>query len=849
MIHAPALVLSALLLSPCPAPAAPAAAPAAIQAAELDALVRERVEAAARQSIDELWAAVDALARYDATLEESGLDLVLERWLERADELDPAAQLLLVGARLAGEEPDRARLAERLTSLLDGARVEVASAAADLLADPLFRELDAEARGALLEALAAVAGDAARPAELRLAAAVALHVQGRGAEQREARRQMLSYLESGDAELRGLGALALARTGDVETGRTELERLARTPGPEGRLAQAYLKTEDARRFYDRKQKNLEEYYRKRLEEQPAGGDLGELGLLEQVLRLIETQALEGQQVEREKLVEFAVDGMLRSLDEHSSYLPPEAFARFDQDLLQAEYGGIGAYVNEDRDDRLFTITRPIYSGPAYRAGLQSDDKIVRIDDWPTVLPGGGSHPVDEIIKRLKGKPGTQLELYIWRHGMEPELIDRPTEDMAVLVTREQITVPPVQAELLPGEVGLVELSSFTRVASQELERTVRQYLEGGMRALVLDLRRNSGGLLTEARAVADLFLPKDKLVVTTESRGGEPERLYTRRGPLVPEGMPVVVLVDRFSASASEIVAGALQDHGRGQVVGQRTFGKGSVQTLFPVPGMRDDQFRDENKNGRHDDWEPLTHDWNGNGEFDFAPRVQLTIARYLLPSGRSIHRELDDEGKLVQEGGVEPDQEVGPRRFEYWELKEFSRVQATRTLRQWVDERFAQSRELFLGLAAADRGDWSLYPGFEELYASLETTLSRDDVRFLLRREVRRRVQDDRGAAYPSGDFEEDPQLQKAIEVALSGLGESWTQVPEYVTVFRLGEEEDAPVIAARTSDSRRSDLRHALTLISEARRSELSLSKESLEELERLLSESLVVDGDEKR
>jgi C-terminal peptidase prc len=631
----------------------------------------------------------------------------------------------------------------------------------------------------------------------------------------------------------------------VASGRGELERLSSLPGDRGRLASAYLKTEDLRRYYDRKHQNLEAWYTEKLsgDGAPVMED-EDLGRLERVIQMIKLQALEGEKHTREELIEAAIDGMLHSLDRHSSYMPPDRFKNFNQDLLEPVYGGIGAYVNSDPDDGLFTITRPIYSGPAYKAGLQSDDKIVRIDDWPTVLPAGGSHPTDDIIKRLKGKPDTPVRLYIWRQGMDIELIDRPTEDMAVDVTRAQITIPPVHAEMLPGKIGLFELTSFTRVASRELAREMQRFVDRGMRAVILDLRRNSGGLLDESKDVSELFLPPDKLVVSTESRRGAPEELYTERPPLIAGDVPVVVLIDRFSASASEIVSGALQDHNRGTLVGQRSFGKGSVQQLLPVLGERDDSFADENRNGRFDPWEELTKDYNKNGEFDFAPRARLTIARWLRASGKSIHRELDDEGNLESLGGVAPDHEVGPRSFERWKLLEFRRINSERELRRWADEHFPENRETFLQLAAGDRGDWTQYPNFEELFQTLETSLSRDDVRFLLRREVRRRVQDERGAAFPAGDYEEDPQLQKAVQVALEGLGESYLDLPEYAQTFEDIEAEertDGPLTLARGDDARRSELRHALSLIMEARSTDGGLSDEGLAELEKLIESTL--------
>ena len=841
MIHD--LLLAAVPLITPMAPLAPAQAPAA---PDLEAMLNERLDSAQSQSVAELLRTAEGLIGLADELEDGSLEALLDRLLQSDRKRSPAARLMLVSTRLQGEDADLGLLSGHLVELIGDSREDVAEAAASLLGDPMFRQLEAEDREAAYEALDEGMKDTRRPAPFRLTCASSLHAIGRGAQLRDARRTMVEYLDSSDVELRGLGALALAATGDVNSGRGELERLATLPGDRGRLAEAYLKTEDLRRFYSRKHQNLENWYNEKISGETPIKDDEDLNRFENVIRMIKRQALEGEQHSRSDLIESAIDGMLRSLDQHSNYMPPESFKTFDQDLLQAEYGGIGAYVNEDPDDGLFTITRPIYSGPAYKAGLQSDDKIVRIDDWPTVLPTGGSHPTDDIIKRLKGKPGTSVKLYIWRHGMDAESIDRPTEDMAVEVTRARITIPPVNAEMLPGGVGLFELNSFTRVASRELAREMRAFLDRGMKAVILDLRRNSGGLLDESQAVADLFLPQGKLVVSTESRVSAPEELFTERPPLVGEDVPVVVLIDRFSASASEIVSGALQDHNRAQLVGQRSFGKGSVQQLLPVYGERDDRFRDENKNGRFDPWESLTVDHNNNGEFDFAPRVRLTIARWLRPSGKSIHRELDEEGNIESYGGVNPDHAIGPRTFERWKLLEFRRVNQGRDLRRWVDDHFDTNRETFLQIAAGDRGDWGMYPDFDELYNTLDTSLSRDDVRFLLRREVRRRVQDERGAAFPTGDYEEDPQLQKAIQIALEEMNTSYMQVPEYASTFEdLDAEERAEApLTVNLDDARRSELRRALSLIMTARETSGALNDEGLAELEKVLEATLVDD-----
>ncbi len=245
----------------------------------------------------------------------------------------------------------------------------------------------------------------------------------------------------------------------------------------------------------------------------------------------------------------------------------------------------------------------------------------------------------------------------------------------------------MHSELLPGDIGLVELQSFTRGAAFDiagaLDGLMKQTDSGRLSGVILDLRNNTGGLLDEAAKVSDLFLPKGQVVVRTESRVAESKVFKTQLPQIVSGDTPVVVLINRFSASASEIVSGALQDYGRATLIGQRSFGKGSVQNLVPMPNEADDEYVDENRNRRRDNWENITKDWDGDGEFDFAPRIKLTIERYRLPLGRSIHRELDAEGNIKSLGGLSPDQEVAATRRETWRLREMRRIQDTRELRK----------------------------------------------------------------------------------------------------------------------------------------------------------------------
>ncbi|MEO6710815.1 MAG: S41 family peptidase, partial [Planctomycetota bacterium] len=550
-----------------------------------------------------------------------------------------------------------------------------------------------------------------------------------------------------------------------------------------------------------------------------------------VMKVIQQGHLEGDKVKTEDLLDAALNGMLHSMDEHSTYMDSKYFQRFEQDL-EAEYGGIGAYVATDVDDGLFTITHPIYSGPAYKAGLVTEDKIVRIDDWPTL-----HQPNDEVIKRLKGRPGTKVKLYVWRRGMETSKIDRPTDDMIVEVQRAKIEIPTVQWQMLPGKVGLISLLEFSRIASQEVRAALISLQEQGMQSLILDLRNNPGGLLDEAVAVATPFLPKGTKVVSTESRIDPGETHLTKGNPMIPADMPMAVLVNRFSASAAEIVSGALQDERRATIVGQRSFGKGSVQKLLNVPGMSDDKYVDENKNGRHDNWEPLTKDWNNNGEFDFAPHIKLTVSRYLLPSGRSIHRELDKDGNILpgHRGGIEPDVEVEARNYESWRIEEMVRLQSSRKIRAYVDEHFEANKDLFSKLAENDQRDVTRYPDFEAFLAKLGTPIPPDDVRQLIRIELRRRVQDLRGKEFPAGDFVEDVQLQEAIRVVLDKLNKTPAEIAEYKSAI-------PPTTHGRLlAKIERRSLEETLDQLRDAKKTDGKLSPELIERLQEMLQASL--------
>jgi len=304
------------------------------------------------------------------------------------------------------------------------------------------------------------------------------------------------------------------------------------------------------------------------------------------------------QVDDATLIRGAIDGMLNSLDPHSSYLDERGFRTL-MTTTDGNYGGLGLTVTmEDGAVKVMAATR---GTPADRAGVKSGDFITHINGQ---LFYGGT--LDEAVERMRGQPGTNVNLTIVRPGR-----DRPFD---VAITRAIIDIPAVRSEVRDG-VGIITVTTFSRVTTEATQRAIadiERQLGHPPLGYVLDLRSNPGGLLDQAVGLSDLFLERGEVVSQRGRRRTDIERYYAHPGDAA-RGLPIVVLVDAGTASASEIVAGALQDHRRAIVMGERTFGKGSVQTLLPLGGG--------------------------------GSALRLTTARYYTPSGRS-----------VQEGGIAPD-------------------------------------------------------------------------------------------------------------------------------------------------------------------------------------------------
>ena len=303
-------------------------------------------------------------------------------------------------------------------------------------------------------------------------------------------------------------------------------------------------------------------------------------------------------VNDEDLIEAALNGMLTSLDPHSSYLNPKNSRDMDINT-RGEFGGLGIEVT--MENGWVKVVSPIDDTPAYRAGIQPGDFITHLDGEPVQ-----GLTLSDAVDRMRGLANTDIRLTIRRSGAEP---------FDVKLTRAVIKIQTVRSHA-EGSVGYIRITQFAQTTDPDLKRNMAQLKKdiGKISGYVIDLRNNPGGLLDQAIAVSDDFLEKGEIVSTRSRRPEDTQRFFAHPGDIA-DGLPIIILVNDGSASASEIVAGALQDHHRAIIMGTRSFGKGSVQTLMPLPG-------------------------HGS--------MRLTTARYYTPSGRSI-----------QAVGIEPDIKV----------------------------------------------------------------------------------------------------------------------------------------------------------------------------------------------
>lgn len=311
-----------------------------------------------------------------------------------------------------------------------------------------------------------------------------------------------------------------------------------------------------------------------------------LKIFAEVLSQLEKNYVEP--IDSDKLIDGALQGMVNTLDPHSAYMPPDVYREIQVDT-KGEFGGLGIQIGM-KENRLVVIA-PIDGTPADRAGVKAGDFITQIEGASTA----GITLVDAVNK-LRGPKGTQVTLTLRREGK--------TAPIRVTLTRETIKIQSVKSKMLDDHIGYIRLTQFQEQTAADLKQALKRLLADGAQSLILDLRNNPGGLLTSAVEVSEQFLPKNKLIVSIRGRSGASEEYHANDDSPVTD-LPMIILVNAGSASASEIVSGALQDWGRAVLLGTTTFGKGSVQTIIALS--------------------------DNSG-------LRLTTAKYYTPKDRSIH-------------------------------------------------------------------------------------------------------------------------------------------------------------------------------------------------------------------
>ncbi len=365
----------------------------------------------------------------------------------------------------------------------------------------------------------------------------------------------------------------------------------------------------------------------------------QIELFSRVLERVRKDYVDGDKLTYQELIYGALRGMLSTLDPHSEFLEPEKFEDLKQDT-EGAFGGVGIVVSIK--DGYLTVVAPMDDTPAFRAGVMSGDRIVKIEGKIT-----GKITLSDAVKKLRGEPGSKVSLTMFRPSNNQSRDLELTRDVIKVKTVKDINGRS-EFPLSESRIGYARLSQFNEPTGAELEDALKKMEKEGMQGLVLDLRGNPGGLLDQAVRVSEKFLPRNQLVVSTEGRSPAMRSEYRSTGRDSRTSFPMVVLVNGGSASASEIVAGCLQDLKRAVIVGEQTFGKGSVQTILPLQA--------------------------GNG-----PALRLTTAKYYTPSHKVIHEKgitpdihipitpEEEEALFIQRtpGGVESLEEDKRKRVE----------------------------------------------------------------------------------------------------------------------------------------------------------------------------------------
>jgi len=329
-------------------------------------------------------------------------------------------------------------------------------------------------------------------------------------------------------------------------------------------------------------------------EEPKVDTYDKLRVFSEILSLLEANYVE--EVNSKDLIEGAIRGLLKTLDPHTSYLPPESYKQM-QVETSGKFGGLGIEIT--MRNGILTVVSPIDDTPAKKAGIKANDKIIKIEDESTL-----EMTLTDAVNHLRGERGSTVTITILREGVE-----KPFE---VSITRDVIKVRSVKSKIIQDEIGYIRIRNFSKTTSQDLDRVLEEFRQKDVKKLILDLRNNPGGLLNQAVEVTDRFIPRENLIVYTQGRTEDQNMRFTSQDRGHRVDYPMIILVNGGSASASEIVAGALQDLHRAVILGTPTFGKGSVQTIIPLSD---------------------------------GSALRLTTARYYTPSGR-----------VIQSKGITPD-------------------------------------------------------------------------------------------------------------------------------------------------------------------------------------------------
>lgn len=317
-------------------------------------------------------------------------------------------------------------------------------------------------------------------------------------------------------------------------------------------------------------------------------NIRELKEISDIMDIISENYVGEKPVDKKMMLHGALKGITDSLgDPHSNYFTKKEMDEFNEDM-KGKYPGVGMIIQKKPDDVLLVVS-PIEDTPAYKAGIKPKDKIIAINGDSTL-----GLTSEECAKKLKGEPGTTVKLTVYREKIK--------ETKVFELKREMIQLNYVKSKMLVNNIGYLRLTQFGQDVSKDVQKALTKLNKDGMKALVFDLRSNPGGSLEEAIKIGSLFVKEDKIVSTKTKNG--PEEIGRRKGNYLGD-IPLVILINEGSASASEIVSGAVKDYKRGTLIGEKTFGKGSVQTVIPLP--------------------------DGDG-------IKLTIAKYYTPSGVSIH-------------------------------------------------------------------------------------------------------------------------------------------------------------------------------------------------------------------